>query len=95
MVMGKNALEAGLKPVEGDKSAARGVRKFSVAFAFLAIIPNVLVLFFILAASVKMEWLGLNQALFILLGALVIVYYMLRRLASRIEGAVGMQRKKD
>lgn len=70
------------------KNASLEVKKFSVAFSILTLIPTVIALFFILMALVKFGFTELNRALLVFLGAMVMIYFLLPRISLRVENAI-------
>ncbi len=69
------------------------LKKFSFAFILLLLVPVFLMLIYVLVMAVKFSRLNVQQGLVVLLGFLLVVYFLLPSMASRVLGAIISSRK--
>ncbi len=79
-----SAEKAGKKFMKLGAKARASLKTFSYAFVLLVIFPMFLMLLFILILAQKFNYITLQAGLFVLLTALVALYLLLPRLASRV-----------
>ena len=74
------------------------LKKFSFAYAILILFPLILLVAFALIASVKLNYIKAETALFLFLVLVSMVYFILPTFAARILGLIiamrGMKKKR-